>query len=64
MAVLLACLHQDGQQLNAVLLVSLHEENWHRLLALAAAHGVRGLVASRLSATSVASTCHPRSSAT
>ena len=54
MAALLACLHQDPQQLNEDLLAGLGEQDWQRLLALAAAHGIRGLIGHRLSDASVA----------
>ena len=54
MAVLLACLHQDPRQLSADLLAHVGAKDWRRLLTLATAHGVRGLIAWRLSDTTVA----------
>lgn len=54
MSVLLACLHQDPRRFNAALLARIGAEDWRRLLTLATAHGVRGLVHQRLSDASIA----------
>ena len=48
LTILLACLHLDPQRLDAGALSDLDEEDWRRLLALAAAHGVRPLIGQRL----------------
>jgi hypothetical protein len=53
LAVLLACLHRDSRLLNVDLLTALGED-WGRLLTLAAAHGVLGLIGQRLSDASLA----------
>ncbi|MDA1184682.1 MAG: nucleotidyltransferase family protein [Acidobacteria bacterium] len=55
LAVLLACLHQDALLLRGELLTTLDEDGWQRLLSLAAAHSVRGLVNQRLTDSSVVS---------
>ena len=44
LTILLACLHLDPQRLDVGALSDLDEEGWRRLLALAAAHGVRPLI--------------------
>ena len=54
LALLLACLHRDSQRLDAGALENLGEEGWRRLLALAAAHGVRPLICQRLADSRVA----------
>jgi hypothetical protein len=54
LAVLLAGLHQDSRRLSLEQIAELDEEDWHRLLAIAAAHKVQGLLGQRLSEASVA----------
>ena len=54
LTLLLACLHMDLQRLDVGALADLNEEGWRRLLALAAAHGVRPLVCQRLADSGVA----------
>jgi len=53
LAVLLACLHEDSRRLGVDLIGKLEKEGWDRLLTLAAAHGVLGLINQRLSDPSV-----------
>ena len=54
LTILLACLHHDPQRLDVGALSDLDEEAWRRLLALAAAHGVRPLLYQRLADSRIA----------